>query len=129
MLIDSVFKFNKEVVKIERQSVKALVANELQWLVGVLKEEADELQDSSTVVDQVDALVDCAIFALGGLYRLGLNNGQARDCFLAVMDANFDKKSGQKSSRVFEGVSDAVKPEGWVGPEKRIADILNITKD
>lgn len=128
MLIDSVFRFNKEVVKIERPSIKALVANELQWLVGVLKEEADELSDSSTVVDQVDAMVDCAIFALGGLYRLGLNNEQARACFLAVMDANFDKKSGQKTGRVFEGVSDAVKPDGWVGPEKRIADILNIYK-
>lgn len=128
MLIDSVFKFNKEVVKIERPVIKALDANELQWLVGVLKEEADELQDSLTVVDQVDALIDCTIFALGGLYRLGLTNGEARACFLAVMDANFDKKSGQKTGRIFEGVSDAVKPEGWVGPEKRIADILNIYK-
>jgi predicted HAD superfamily Cof-like phosphohydrolase len=128
MLIDSVFKFNKEVVKIERPTIKVLEDNELQWLVGVLKEEADELQDSTTVVDQVDALIDCAIFALGGLYRLGLNNEQARTCFLAVMDANFDKKSGQKTGRIFEGVSDAVKPEGWIGPEKRIAGILNIYK-
>jgi len=128
MLIDSVFKFNKEVVKIERLSIQVLEANELQWLVGVLKEEADELQEASTVVDQVDALIDCTIFALGGLYRLGLSNEQARDCFMAVMAANFQKKSGQKASRVFDGVADAIKPEGWVPPEKRIAEVLNCYK-
>lgn len=127
-LINAVFRFNKEVVMITRPEIKALESSEQNWLVGVLKEEADELSEASTVVDQVDALVDSAIFAFGGLYRLGLSEEQAHACFMAVMDANFDKKSGQKTGRIYEGVSDAVKPEGWVGPEKRIADILNVYK-
>jgi len=127
-LIHSVFKFNKEVVNIERSRISRLEESELKWLVGVLKEEADELQEALTVVDQVDALIDSAIFAFGGLYRLGLSEEQARDCFMAVMAANFDKKSGQKTGRIYEGVSDAVKPQGWVGPEARIADILNCYK-
>jgi predicted HAD superfamily Cof-like phosphohydrolase len=127
-LINAVFRFNKEVVMIDRPKIKALEGLEQSWLVGVLKEEADELGEAVTVVDQVDALIDSAIFAFGGLYRLGLNESQARDCFMAVMSANFDKKSGQKTGRIYEGVADAVKPEGWVGPEKRIADILNVYK-
>lgn len=127
-LINAVFRFNKEVVMIDRPKIKALEKHEHAWLVGVLKEEADELSEAPTVVDQVDALIDSAIFAFGGLYRLGLSEEQAKDCFMAVMAANFDKKSGQKTGRIYEGVADAVKPEGWVGPEKRIADILNVYK-
>lgn len=127
-LIDQVFKFNREVLMISRPSIKLIEAPESTWLVGVLKEEAEEFEEATTVVDQVDALIDSAIFAFGGLYRLGLTEEQARDCFMAVMAANFDKKSGQKTGRIYEGVADAVKPEGWVGPEKRIADILNCYK-
>ncbi len=128
MLIESVFKFNKEVVNIQRDTLKALEPSEHKWLVSVLMEEAQELQESTTVVDQIDALVDSAIFAFGGLYRLGLTEQQAKDCFMAVMAANFEKRAGAKPGRIFEGVSDAVKPDDWVGPEKRIAEIINIYK-
>ena len=80
------------------------------------------------MVDQVDALVDTVIFALGGLARLGLTEEQAEACFNAVMDANFEKKRGTKESRAVEGVADAIKPEGWVGPEQRIKAILTGSK-
>ena len=124
MLIESVFQFNKEVVKIEPRPLHVLPNDELKWLSGAIKEEADELEWAITLVDQVDALIDASIFALGGLYRLGLTEKQATLCFMAVMNANFEKKAGQKASRAVGDVPDAVKPEGWVGPEDRIKAIL-----
>jgi predicted HAD superfamily Cof-like phosphohydrolase len=129
MFLDSVFRFNREVVGISRFSPQFLVGSEAEWLEGVLKEEADEFTKATNTVDQVDALIDSVIFAIGGLARLGLSPSQARDCFSAVMAANFEKKAGQKAGRIFEGVKDAVKPDDWVGPEARIHSILYYTGD
>lgn len=123
-MLNRVYDFNAHVVGLPPRLLMPLDPNEKQWLVGVLKEEAEELSEAQTPVDMVDALVDSIIFAMGGLYRLGLSEKQALDCFHAVMDANFEKKAGQKPGRVVEGVQDAVKSEGWVGPEQRIEEIL-----
>lgn len=121
-----VFDFNARVVGIQPRLPGFVPHGEKEWLVGVLREEAQELLESTDLVDQVDALIDSIVFAMGGLYRLGLTEEQARACFEAVMDANFEKKSGQKKGREVEGVKDAVKPEGWVGPEERIREVLNV---
>ena len=95
-----------------------------------MREEADELQQAGEIVGpplerlvgQVDACVDAAIFAIGGLARLGLTEVQARACFNAVMDANFQKVAGIKAGRT--GAKDATKPEDWTGPETKIVEIL-----
>lgn len=120
-----VAEFNEKVVGIvPTNSPFPLMGKEVEWLQGVLCEEADEFADEKEVVGQVDALLDSVIFALGGLFRIGLTEEQVQQCFDAIMDANFEKKAGQKAGRVFEGVKDAVKPEGWVPPEARIEEIL-----
>ena len=126
-MFEQVFEFNEFVIGIPRRPGEPLGGNEIIWLTGCLNEEAEELREARDRVDQVDALVDSIIFAMGGLYRLGLSERQAEDCFNAVMSANFEKKLGQKEGRRFEGVADAVKPEGWVGPEDRIRQILEET--
>lgn len=127
-MITRVFDFNAQIVGIQPRLLGTITPEhpEMGWLVGVLQEEAQELAEADNLVDQVDALVDSIIFAVGGLYRLGLTDEQALKCFHAVMDANFEKKSGQKEGREVEGVKDAVKPEGWKGPEARIKEILDV---
>lgn len=123
-----VFDFNAQVVGVEPRLLGTITPEhpEMEWLVGVLQEEAQELAEAKNLVDQVDALVDSIVFAMGGLYRLGLTEEQALKCFHAVMDANFEKKAGQKKGREVEGVKDAIKPEGWKGPEARIREILDV---
>jgi predicted HAD superfamily Cof-like phosphohydrolase len=123
-MFQRIFDFNQNILGIDPRLPLALKAEEKKWLVHCLVEEADELTDADDRVDQVDSLVDSIVFAVGGLYRLGLTTEQAEACVFAVMDANFEKKAGQKAGRVYEGVQDAVKPEGWVGPEVRIRAIL-----
>lgn len=127
-MLTRVFDFNAKVVGIEPRRLGEITPGhpEISWLVGVLQEEAQELAKAETLVDQVDALIDSIVFAMGGLYRLGLTEEQALECFHAVMDANFEKKAGQKKGREVEGVKDAIKPEGWKGPEARIKEILNV---
>lgn len=125
-MFSRVFKFNQEVVGLEPRKLDILEREEKAWLASCLREEVTELEISDQVVHQVDAVIDSIIFAMGGLFRLGLTEEQAQACFDAVMDANFEKKAGQLKRRFHKGVADAVKPEGWVGPEQRIAEILNV---
>ncbi len=123
-MFSRIFDFNQNVLGIDPHLPLALDGGQKQWLTQVLHEEANELGEATDLVDQVDALVDSIVFAAGGLYRLGLTVEQAQACLDAVMDANFAKRRGQKEGRKFDGVADAVKPKGWVGPEERIRAIL-----
>ena len=124
-----VFQFNREVVQLGNRALSMLTGDERAWLEKVLHEEATEFAVGDDLVEQVDALIDSVVFAIGGLARLGLTEEQAIACFNAVMDANFEKKAGQKAGRVFGSVQDAIKPEGWVGPEERIRQILELTEE
>jgi hypothetical protein len=126
-MIPRVFEFNSQVVGIPIRALEALPSEEKRWLIGVLMEEAKELEEAASLPDMVDALIDSVVFAIGGLYRLGLTPDQAEACFHAVMDANFQKRSGQKPGRSFEGVADAVKPPGWKDPKFLINEILWLT--
>ena len=122
-IVDRIFTFNEDVVGVDTPEVTGLGGFNREWLRTALEEEAKEFYEAETIADQVDALVDSMIFAIGGLRRMGLTRGQAKACIQAVLDANDQKAAGRKASRDF-GVPDAIKPEGWVGPEARIKEIL-----
>lgn len=126
-IIMEVFDFNKFNVGVEERSLGAYSKDERTWMHKVLTEEADELRDARHLVHQVDACIDSIIFALGGLYRLGLNPDQAERCFIAVMAKNKLKKPGQNANRKVGDVKDAVKPDGFKGPEHDIARILGVS--
>jgi predicted HAD superfamily Cof-like phosphohydrolase len=96
----------------------------VEWMKKALHEEVQELEDATSIVDQVDALLDACVFALGGLYKIGLTVEQAHACLDAIMDANMEKKAGVNPNRATVGVIDATKPDGWVPPEARMHKIL-----
>lgn len=124
-ILSRVFKFN-HIIKADQSKVPgALASNTKNWLIKALEEELQEFREAETPEDSVDALIDLVIFACGGLYRSRLTLEQAKDSFLAVLDANDAKKSGVKENRAVEGVADAIKPLGWVDPKTVIANILN----
>lgn len=124
-LIQRITTFNYTVVNIgERAHCQGLASKEAEWLKTALCEEAQELVDAPSVVEQADACGDAIIFAIGGLVRMGLMPLEIDKVLHSIMDANFEKKAGVKPGR--EGAPDAVKPEGWVGPEARIKGILNV---
>jgi predicted HAD superfamily Cof-like phosphohydrolase len=116
-----VTEFNKKVVKVPDRNVHMLGSLETTWLADRLVEEAHELEVASTLVDQVDALLDSMYYAIGGLVRAGLTPKQMDNCFRAVHAANMTKHRGTRAFGVKhpEG-ADAVKLDNWEGPENII---------
>lgn len=84
------------------------------WAARALYEELDEFQRAETLENEVDALVDMSYFALGRLIEMGVVPGPA---FEEVHAANMRKRKGALSKRPNSLGFDAVKPDGWTGPE------------
>jgi len=124
---EQVVTFNQQVLGIHQRELGMLPENELKISKKCLDEEAQELVDAHNAGDYigcVDAAIDSIYFAVGVLYKLGLTPQQMADCFTAVHEANMEKKLGVNAKRA-SGAADAVKPEGWVPPDIRIANILD----
>jgi predicted HAD superfamily Cof-like phosphohydrolase len=77
-----------------------------------IKEEADELLEARTIMDQADAYIDAIYFGVGGLVELGVDPGPLWDI---VHNANMSKlwKDGTVHRREDGKV---IKPPHWVDP-------------
>lgn len=127
----AVIDFNTLIIKIEPRPIGPMSDAEFRHLHKCLREEfSDEFyigHINQDVIQMADALLDGMYFALGGLYKMGLNAEQIRNCFMAIHEANMTKKSGIVEKRAIEGANDAVKPSHWISPETQIAGILGLT--
>jgi predicted HAD superfamily Cof-like phosphohydrolase len=86
----------------------------LEFRIGCLQEELDELKAAQTGDDAVDALIDLSVFAIGTLDLFGID---AEMAWNRVYNANISKEVGIKAARPNPlGLPDLVKPEGWVAP-------------
>ena len=108
-------EFNREVIGLPRPKAPArLSLARRDWASVALLEEVKELEDASTIEDEVDALVDVIYFAAGRLYEMGVD-GAAH--FAEVHRANMGKVRGELSKRPNSLGYDAIKPEGWTSPD------------
>lgn len=137
MIVD-IFAFNHDLLKVATKDVPNLEPNHAAFCVKAIREEARELEQlfedanseehpaaaSWRTAHAVDACIDAAYFAIGGLARAGLTVEQAIACFKAVDSANKTKKLGVVAQRGDMGVPDATKPADFVPPEKQIHSIL-----
>jgi len=96
-------------------------AEEKVFRIDCLQEELYEYQASTTLEDELDALVDLVVFALGTAERQGLMPVFAV-AFERVMNANMKKEIGPNSKRGSFAI-DLVKPEGWEAPDH--SDLVN----
>lgn len=134
-MIHEIFEFNHELLGVKIQQPPRLDESHVRFVIKALREEAQEMQDVTDqfapeiddprwlIVHQIDAAIDAAYFAVGLLARAGLTVEQATACFDAVDQANKRKKKGI-THRGDMGSPDAAKPEGWVGPEQTMFNIL-----
>ena len=121
----NVVTFNTEVIGIKDRTKELLGVDELNFTTVALREEIGEFEDAHLEKDYIgaiDALIDLMYFAIGGLHKLGLTVNEMELCAQAVHECNMTKKRGVVARRNQE--NDAVKPAEWVGPEQRIAAIL-----
>lgn len=96
----------------------------LEQRAEMKQEEVDEFKEavrSGDRIAQIDAIIDLIYFALGTADLLDINFDEH---WQAVQDANMEKVRGTKSTRPNSGGFDCIKPEGWVPPEARHAEIL-----
>lgn len=127
-----VYEFNQSIIGIDRPYIGHLADAEFSWLEGALHEEIDELvaaradsvSTNASLAGQIDALVDLAYFAIGGLVRLGVNIADARIIFDTVHRANMSKVRGAKVGRAVSLDLDAAKPMGWTSPDEIIRGIV-----
>jgi predicted HAD superfamily Cof-like phosphohydrolase len=96
--------------------------DEKQFRVAALKEELEEYERASDLVDEYDALLDMIVFAVGTLDRQGL---PLLEGFKHVMDANMAKELGQNGNKRGGFKRDLVKPAGWQSPEPKLCRIIN----
>lgn len=100
-----------------------LDAEEKTFRIKALREEITEYEQSTELVNEYDALIDLLVFTIGTFERQGF---PLQPGFDAVMACNMQKTlagSNENSKRGFK--RDLVKPSGWVGPEKKLQEILD----
>ena len=101
-----------------REVVSKMDANKLteflEFRIGCLQEELDELKAAQNGDDAVDALIDLSVFAIGTLDLFGID---AEMAWNRVYAANISKEVGIKEARPNPlGLPDLIKPEGWTAP-------------
>lgn len=107
--------FHQLILEVERPEQPTW--RESTWLderIKFLDEERREMlaaSSESDMVGVVDALIDTIYVALGTLYMMGV---PVQECWDAVQHANMSKVKGvgKRGNKI-----DAIKPDGWVGPE------------
>jgi predicted HAD superfamily Cof-like phosphohydrolase len=86
----------------------------LEFRIGCLQEELDELKAARNGDDAVDALIDLSVFAIGTLDLFGID---AEMAWNRVYAANISKEVGIKEARPNPlGLPDLIKPAGWTAP-------------
>lgn len=102
--------------------------NRAKFRHDFLLEEANEFKDSCAEGDldgAVDALIDLIYVAVGGLGEMGV---LVQPTWAEVQNANMRKRRGSVDKPRSDGTGyDAVKPEGWTGPNH--LPYLSITSD
>lgn len=124
---ENVVHFNKTVIGISDKPKKLMDVDTLNFTTVALREEISEFEDAHLDHDYivaVDSLIDLMYFAIGGLHKMGLTVSEMEQCCQIVHECNMEKRKGIVDRRNHE--HDAVKPEGWIGPEERIRSVLRI---
>ena len=98
-------------------------SEEKAFRIVAMQEELDEYKDATTPADELDALVDLVVFALGTAERQGYL-AVFEEAFNRVMQANMQKEIGTNQKRGSFKL-DLVKPEGWTGPEDKLQAVLD----
>jgi hypothetical protein len=78
------------------------------------REEIKEFEDAETLADEIDACLDLAWLAIGRAIETGAD---VPAHWGEIVRANMTRVRGQSPKRPNSQGYDAVKPEGWVGPD------------
>ena len=123
-MFEDVAEFHVQVLKNTVPTSVSIISEEFALdRFAFLAEETNEYLEAATegdIVKAVNELLDTIYVALGTLWYMGI---PVQECWDAVQKANMAKVLGptKRDARRHSPTKDAMKPEGWVGPEKEIA--------
>jgi predicted HAD superfamily Cof-like phosphohydrolase len=82
--------------------------------LNLIEEEVQELRDSTTRADDLDALIDILVVTIGALHSIGVDVEGAWKEVMGTNHAKIDTRTGRVHKRDDGKV---LKPEGWKAPE------------
>lgn len=82
--------------------------------LNLIKEEVQELEDSRTRTDDLDALIDILVVTIGAIHSAGFNGEAA---WQEVMRTNFAKVDPVTGKIRKRGDGKILKPVGWTPPD------------
>jgi predicted HAD superfamily Cof-like phosphohydrolase len=90
--------------------------NEEQYTLycNLIREEFQELLDSNTAKDDLDALIDILVVTIGAIHSLGADGEGAWKEVMRTNFAKIDRETGKVRKREDGKV---LKPTGWTPPE------------
>ena len=118
---DAVRQFHIKVLGINDTKPTLTLPVDFSQRVAFMEEEIEEMGQAyidKDLVGVADALADLVYVALGTAHMMGIPFDAV---FRVVHAANMQKQRGMTKRGM---VYDAIKPEGWVGPEAQIEIIL-----
>ena len=96
------------------QSVGEFNEAQYQLYCNLISEEFNELIDSKTKIDDLDALLDILVVTIGAIHSLGADAEGAWKEVMATNFAKIDKETGKVRKREDGKV---LKPQGWTPPD------------
>jgi predicted HAD superfamily Cof-like phosphohydrolase len=80
---------------------------------NLIKEEVQELEESTTMEDDLDALIDILVVTIGAIHSMGAD---AEGAWKEVMSTNFAKIDSETGKVRKREDGKVLKPLGWVAP-------------
>jgi len=96
------------------QTVGEFNEKQFKLYVDLIREEVKELEDSTTAVDDLDALIDILVVTIGAIHSMGADGEGAWKEVMATNFNKIDKKTGKVRKREDGKV---LKPQGWTPPD------------
>jgi len=95
------------------QSVATENVDQYALYLNLIKEEVQELEDSKTRTDDLDALIDILVVTIGAIHSAGFDGEAAWKEVMRTNFAKIDPVTGKIRKR---GDGKILKPEGWTPP-------------
>lgn len=107
-------KFGISGIKL-KEHPQSLSEEEREFRIVCLNEEVQEFEDAVTLEEEIDAMIDLTVFALGTLERMGVH---FQPHWNEVRRANMAKELCQSASESKRNFAiDLKKPKDWVAPD------------
>jgi len=111
--MSDVFSDQRKFMQACGQTTDEFNESQYQMYCNLIREEFNELCDSTTATDDLDALIDILVVTVGALHSLGVDTEGA---WKEVMRSNFDKVDARTGRVTKREDGKVLKPANWEPP-------------